>query len=103
MKFSKKILWLLCLLLCSTHLFAGFVPETKVFLGNGSYKQIKDLKVGEKIAIYSISSRGILKKRHRIKEKTVKRAREVVALETKSDFLLIGNGLDNRNEAEIFF
>lgn len=85
MKLSKKIKILLWVAITAVNIFAGLPPQTMVFMGNGTYKWAKDLRVGDYIPIYDIPNDRLDSRKRRIQEISTIKTNELIVIKTIED------------------
>ncbi len=85
MKLSQKIKVLLFVVITTTNIFAGLPPRTMVFMGNGTYAWVQDLRVGHHIPIWDIPNDQLDRQKRRIEEISTSKAKNLILITTEED------------------
>ena len=92
MKFYKKIIFIFLINLNFTNVFTGLLPETMVFMGNGTYKRARDLKIGDYIPVYNLPNHCLERQRRKVVEIFTKQTKKLILIQTSNETLIVGGG-----------
>lgn len=85
MKFFKKIILILIFSINICNVFGGFLPETMLLVGNGTYLKAKNLAVGDFLPIYDISTHSFDEKKQKIVKINTRNSKTVVVINFKNE------------------